>query len=148
MRRNLVILTVLLLSLVLGLAACGGAEEPTPTPIPPTNTSVPATATPLPAPTAPLGDMQNGEVIFSQTCQACHGVGGIGVQGLGKDMTVSQFIAEKDDPALLEFLKKGRDPGDPLNTTGVLMPPKGGNPSLDDQKLLDVIAFVRTLQKK
>ena len=146
MRRSLVLLTVVWLALVLVLAACGGDEEPTS--IPPTNTAVPATDTPLPAPTAPLGDVKNGEVIFSQTCQACHGVGGVGVKGLGKDMTVSQFIAERDDTAMLEFIKKGRDTSDPLNTTGVLMPPKGGNPSLDDQKLLDVIAFVRTLQKK
>lgn len=32
------------------------------------------------------------------------------------------------------------------NTTGVAMPPKCGNPSLTDQDLADVVAYLRTLQ--
>ena len=74
-------------------------------------------------------------------------VRGVGVQGLGKDMTTSTFIKDLDDAQLLEFIKKGRDASDPLNTTGVAMPPKGGNPALDDAKLMDIIAYIRTLNK-
>ena len=123
--------------------ACGGKGEPTAVPIPPTM---------APEPTAvvaevPAGDAKNGEILFNQTCIACHGPGGVGVQGLGKNMTTSTFIAGLDDTQLLEFVKKGRDTGDPLNTTGVAMPPKGGNPALDDTKLLDIIAYVRTIHK-
>ena len=82
-----------------------------------------------------------------ETCGACHGPEGKGVTGLGKDMTHSEFIAEKTDAELLEFIKVGRAPDDPLNTTGVLMPPKGGNPALTDQQLMDIIAYVRSIHE-
>ena len=136
------------------LAACGGSKEPTP--LPPTETPVPAAPAEVAAPTepaapaeaaAPAGDAKNGETLFNQTCIACHGPGGVGVQGLGKDMTTSTFIKDLDDAQLLEFIKKGRDASDPLNATGVAMPPKGGNPALDDAKLMDIIAYIRTLNK-
>ena len=57
--------------------------------------------------------------------QARHGPEGEGVSGLGKDMTASEFIAGKSDGELVEFIKVGRPPDDPLNTTGVAMLPKG-----------------------
>ena len=60
----------------------------------------------------------------------------------------SEFCKSLDDDGLLAFVKKGRDPGDPLNTTKILMPPKGGNPALSDDDLLDVISYVRSLQKQ
>jgi disulfide bond formation protein DsbB len=48
---------------------------------------------------------------------------------------------------LLAFVKTGRPPGDPANTTGVDMPPKGGNPTLTDQDLADIIAHIRTVEE-
>jgi len=81
------------------------------------------------------------------TCSACHGPEGKGVPGLGKDMTASEFITGKTDAELVDFIKVGRDPSDPLNTTGVAMPPKGGNPALSDDDLLNVVMFIRTLQQ-
>jgi mono/diheme cytochrome c family protein len=83
-----------------------------------------------------------------QTCSACHGPEGKGVENLGKDMTHSEFIAERTNQELLEFLHVGRAPDDPLNTTGVLMPPKGGNPAYTDEQLMDIIAYVRTLHEE
>jgi len=94
---------------------------------------------------ASTGDAEKGKETFTGTCAACHGQEGKGVKGLGKDMTVSAFIAGLSDPDLLAFIKKGRAPGEPLNTTGVLMPPKGGNPAMTDEQLLNVIAFIRTI---
>src|SRR3989304_1812762 len=44
------------------------------------------------------------------------------------------------DAELLAFLDLGRAAGDPLNTTGILMPRRGGNPALTDADLMDVIA--------
>jgi len=41
----------------------------------------------------------------------------------------------------------GRDPSDPLNTTGIGMPSKGGNPSLSDEDLQDVVSYIRSIQK-
>jgi disulfide bond formation protein DsbB len=47
---------------------------------------------------------------------------------------------------MVAFLKRGRDISDPLNTTKVPMPPKGGNPALNDKQLADLVVFLRGLQ--
>lgn len=90
----------------------------------------------------------HGTKVYAGTCAACHGKDAKGLTGLGKDLTISDFAKKLDDDGLLAFLKRGRDPGDPLNTTKVGMPPKGGNPALSDDDLLDVISYVRALQKQ
>ncbi len=162
MQKYLILLIGLLMTVAL-LAGCGG-NEPTATPVsatlapptlvPPTlaATSVAVTAKLVTTPTIPprptsQGDAAQGQTFFTISCSACHGPTAEGVKGLGKDMTTSQFIASKSDAELLAFIKQGRPVNDPLNTTGVLMPPKGGNPALTDEQLLDIIAYIRTLHK-
>ncbi|HEX9926533.1 MAG TPA: cytochrome c [Anaerolineae bacterium] len=93
------------------------------------------------------GDAAAGQQLFTATCAACHGPGGEGVQGLGKALTTSEFTASQSDDQLVDFIKAGRDPGDPLNTTGIGMPPKGGNPALSDDDLDDIVAFIRSIQE-
>jgi len=92
------------------------------------------------------GYIAHGTTLFASTCAACHGKDAKGLPALGKSLANNEFVRKLDDDALLAFVKKGRDPGDPANTTKVGMPPKGGNPALSDDDLLDVIAFLRTLQ--
>ena len=110
-----------------------------------------AAAAPAQAEQAPAqpskGDAVVGKQLFS-TCSACHGPAGEGITGLGKDMTTSQFIAGLTDDQLVSFIKVGRSTSDPLNTTGVDMPPKGGNPALSDDDLYNVVAFIRSIHKK
>jgi hypothetical protein len=57
-------------------------------------------------------------------------------------MTQSQLTATKTDQELVEFLKAGGEPDEPR-----VMLPKGGLPSLSDQNLADIVAYLRTLQK-
>ena len=38
------------------------------------------------------------------------------------------------------------NPDDPLNATGIATLPKGGNLALTDQQIMDIIAYVRTLE--
>jgi mono/diheme cytochrome c family protein len=97
---------------------------------------------------ASSGDPAAGQKLFTSTCSACHGPAGEGLPGLGKDMTTSEFIASNTDDELVDFIKVGRDPSDPLNTTGVAMPPKAGNPALSDEDLYNVVSYIRTIQKK
>ncbi len=92
------------------------------------------------------GNPVKGKDLFMQSCSACHGTNAKGLPKLGKDLTTSKFAIEKTDEQLLEYIKVGRTPADPLNTTGVAMPPKGGNPALTDQQIMDIIAYVRTLE--
>lgn len=89
---------------------------------------------------------EHGKQLFLQTCAACHGPDAKGLPNLGKDLTTSKFVREKTDQELLAFVKRGRPPTDSLNTTGIAMPPKGGNPALTDQDILDIISYIRTLQ--
>lgn len=85
---------------------------------------------------------------FLKTCAQCHGQDANGMPKLGKGLHDNQFVQARSDLEMVEFLKIGRRPTDPLNTTGVDMPPRGGNPALTDQDLLMIIKFVRSLQTK
>lgn len=99
------------------------------------------------APPIPPGDAGRGKTVYDGACAACHGPDATGLPGLGKDLTTSEFAAGKTDAELVAFIKAGRPTNDPLNTTGVEMPPKGGNAALTDQDLADVVAYIRTLEK-
>lgn len=131
-KRSTMIWVILIVLSTVALAACGGGDS---------GQSGGGSAS------TPVGDPENGEVLFNQTCIACHGEGGIGIEGLGKNMVTSTFIRDSSDEDLLAFVKVGRPVGDPDNTTGVDMPPKGGNPALSDDDLLDIIAYIRALQE-
>lgn len=93
------------------------------------------------------GDPAAGKNSFAQTCSACHGPTGEGLPNLGKNLVVSEFVTGKTDDQLVAFLKVGRPTSDPLNTTKIDMPPKGGNPALSDQDLANIVAFIRTIHK-
>lgn len=95
-----------------------------------------------------VGDPAKGKAHYETTCIACHGPEGVGVQGLGKGLATSEWVKAQSDADLILFLaEQGRPASDPLNTTGVDMPVKGGNPALKDQDLADIVAYIRTLQK-
>ena len=111
----------------LALAACGGSAAPSPTP-------------------TPFGDPAAGKAAYVSTCVSCHGADAKGIEGLGKDLTTSEFLRTKTNEEMLTFLLTGRPAADPANTTGVDMPPKGGNPALTETDLKNIIAYLRTLQ--
>lgn len=92
------------------------------------------------------GYIASGNKIFHSVCVACHGPGGVGITGNGKPLVNNPFVQSLSDDDLLAFVKQGRSPSDPKNTTGIQMPPKGGNPAMSDDDILDVISYVRTLQ--
>lgn len=93
------------------------------------------------------GNPARGFTYFKQVCSACHGLDGKGLPKLGKDLTTSQFVSEKSDAELMKFIETGRLASDPLNTTGVAMPPKGGNPAFGDQQIMDIVAYVRQIHQ-
>jgi mono/diheme cytochrome c family protein len=146
MFKRVILFAVIVLS-VLALAACGGGDEK-PEEAAPAEQAQPAAEQPAAAPAALVGDAANGGKIFATACVACHGPEGKGVQGLGKDLTISEWVAQQSDEQLSEFIHKGRDATDPLNTTGVAMPPKGGNVAMTDQEVADIVAFVRSIHQQ
>lgn len=109
----------------------------------------PATEQASAAPAAPAApSAANGQQLFATTCGGCHGLQGQGVPHLGKDLQDSQFVAGLDDAKLAVFITEGRSATDPLNTTHVAMPPKGGNPALSAENIADLVAYIRQLQKE
>ncbi len=111
--------------------------------------SYPAMAVaPAASPRAFVADAGRGRTLYLETCAACHGASAMGLPKLGLPLATSRFVAAQGDDALLAFLKAGRGPSDPVNTTGVAMPPRGGNPTLTDEKLRDIMAYLRELQKR
>lgn len=132
---------IALIITMLLLAACGGSGSTE------TTGNTGANQAEEEAAAVSLGDAVAGKEQYDMLCIACHGPGGEGIEGLGKPFTTSTFLKETSDEKMVEFIKVGRPSGDPLNTTGVDMPPKGGNPALTDDQILDIIAYVRTLQE-
>jgi disulfide bond formation protein DsbB len=94
---------------------------------------------------AGAGDVGAGEEVYSGTCATCHGDDGEGIDGLGLPIVGSEFVAATSEPDLADFIAAGRSVSDPDNTTGVDMPPKGGNPSLTEQDLADVAAYTKSI---
>jgi len=88
-----------------------------------------------------------GETLYGQTCFACHGADGKGLPNLGKDLTTSEFVKSSSDAELLANVKEGRTVDDPLNTTGIAMPPKGGFSFLTDDDINSIIAFIRSIEE-
>jgi len=91
-------------------------------------------------------NVESGRQLFNASCIACHGVRGQGIPNLGANLQESKFIAQTPDAPLVSFLKTGRMPGDSRTVLNLTMPPKGGNPSLDDTALHDIVAYLRVLQ--
>lgn len=101
------------------------------------------------APPPPQADVNLADVkghdIFVASCSACHGPNGEGMEGLGKPFTTSEFVAKSTDKELMTMIKMGRPIWDAANTTGIDMPPKGGNPALTDDELADIITYIRSI---
>ena len=93
----------------------------------------------------PTGKATDGESVFMGTCIKCHGKDATGIEGSGTNLTISEFVRDHADAELVDYIKTGRPMNDPLNTTGIAMPPYGANPMLTDQDLADVVAYLRTV---
>lgn len=124
---------VLVAVLTLALAACGGGSSDT-------------TSSGGGGESTGAGDAVKGAAVYQGTCAACHGDDLAGVDGLGKPLAPSAYVVDHTEAELAAFIAVGRPTSDPENTQGVDMPPKGGNPSLSDQDLLDVSAYLKAQQ--
>ncbi len=87
------------------------------------------------------GSAQAGKAVFEKSCKTCHGADGRGNPAIAKMMKVtmrgldSKEVQSKGDAELRKDIVEG---------TGRMKPVKG----LSDNKLADVVAFVRSLAKK
>ena len=99
-------------------------------------------------PGTPLaGDAANGKTKFAASCASCHGIGAKGITMLGKSLVGTAFIQNISDADLVAFIRKGRLADDPANTTRIEMPARGGDSTLTEQDLVDIVVYLRGLQK-
>ena len=127
-------IAVLMAFVALALAACGGGASDSA-----------SDSGGNEGPTGP-GDPVKGAAVYQSTCAACHGPDLQGIDGLGKQLAPSAWVAERSEEEITEFLIVGRAADDPENTQGVAMPARGGNPSLTDQDLRNVSAYLLAQQ--
>ena len=81
-----------------------------------------------------------GQLIYSQTCIACHGANGKGTIPGVADLTDREGALAKADEELLKSISEGfQSPGSML-----AMPPKGGNPTLTEEDEKAVLGYLRT----
>ncbi|WP_372896390.1 cytochrome c [Stieleria sp.] len=92
------------------------------------------------------GDAEEGQKIFSTTCITCHGPTGGGIANLAPPLRGSEFIAAADDAAVAGVIRLGRPATDPNNKSKKVMPARGGNPFLGDDKIVHLVAFIRSVQ--
>jgi mono/diheme cytochrome c family protein len=96
----------------------------------------------------PEGNADEGGKIFSTSCVTCHGPTGGGLPNLAPSLRGSTFVASADDAAVANVIRMGRAVGTPNNKSGKVMPARGGNPFLGDDKIVHLVAFVRAIQKE
>ena len=90
-------------------------------------------------------EVDDGRQLYLGSCAACHGTGGQGMPNQGPDLRSSALVAGSTDGELLAFLAAGRPAGDPQNKSGLPMPPRGGNPSLSNRHLGQIVKYLRTV---
>ena len=96
---------------------------------------------------SPYADIDTGKKNFMMVCSACHGKDAMGLPNLGKQLVNNEYLKSISDAEFYELLFSGRGPEHPLNTTGVAMPPKGGNPAFGEKDLHSIMLYVRSLSK-
>ncbi|WP_442508524.1 c-type cytochrome [Novipirellula sp. SH528] len=92
------------------------------------------------------GNAEEGQKIFSTTCITCHGPTGGGLPNLAPSLRDSEFIAAADAAAVAGVIRLGRAATDPNNKSKKVMPARGGNPFLGDDKIVHLVAFIRSVQ--
>lgn len=138
---------VLVLWAVIALPAGNRTSTPTSTALPPPTVVAVIPTVVTVANVAPAYDAAlviEGEGIFQSSCATCHSYDARGIPGLGKNLIESEFVHGLSDSELLTMIITGRDSSHPLNTSGIPMPARGGNPSLTDAQLSAVIVYLRS----
>ena len=81
-----------------------------------------------------------GQAIYAAHCSACHGNDGKGAMPGIPDFTLKGGVLSQSDTVLLQRIENGyQSPGSPM-----AMPPKGGDASLTDAQIKQVLAYLHS----
>ena len=92
------------------------------------------------------GDSEHGKLVWDSTCRSCHGAEGEGVPGKGTVLNTSSYVRHHNDKELVHFVMKGRPASSKESVLQLDMPAMGGNPMLKEADIVDVVAYLRTLE--
>lgn len=82
-----------------------------------------------------------GQEIYEGNCIACHGADGKGRVPGAPDFTTRNGVFSKPDGLLIRHITEGfQSPGSPM-----AMPAKGGNPSLTETDIRNVLVYLRRM---
>lgn len=84
-----------------------------------------------------------GQQLYQVNCAGCHAMDGLGMIGLGKNLVDSEFVDGLNADGFVTFVVAGRQPFDEANSSGILMPARGGNPGLTDENIHTIYTFLR-----
>lgn len=84
-------------------------------------------------------DAKKGEQLYNTTCIACHGTDGkSAIPGVPNFRTSDSRLAVTEHLTLIKHIKEGyQSPGSMM-----AMPAKGGNPSLSDEDIADILEYM------
>lgn len=85
----------------------------------------------------------DGKAIYLKTCYVCHGDDGSGNMPGVSDLSKNTRLFIEPEITLIARIKNGI-PG----SSGVSMPPKGGNPDLSDEQLKSVLHYIKQMVKQ
>ena len=127
-----------------GTAVVAGAEEPAPAPLAPETVAqadaapaaAPAATPPSQTPAAPTASADLGKQVYSGLCFSCHGTGLPGIPQFGDKTAWAPRVAKGID-VLHEHALKGF-----TGESGMMMPPKGGNPALSDDQVKAAVDYI------
>jgi mono/diheme cytochrome c family protein len=92
------------------------------------------------------GDTDRGKRLFQEDCAGCHGSGASGEPGQGPDLVTEAFVKDGTPAEIMDFIRKGEpEDTDPEFPDG--MPPLGGNESLTAQDLMDIVAWLKSINR-
>ncbi|WP_354696172.1 c-type cytochrome [Elongatibacter sediminis] len=85
------------------------------------------------------GTARSGEEVYGRVCVACHGADGKGTVPGAPDFTDADGPMAQSDAILLEHIRDGfKSPKSPM-----AMPPRGGDPNLNQGEMEAVLEFMR-----
>ena len=86
-------------------------------------------------------EMTAGKSLYENNCAVCHGPEGEGAMPGVRSMTANTGWTKKSDQELVEMIINGvESPDGPIS-----MPPKGGNPSLNEKQIHSMVNYLRRL---
>ena len=88
------------------------------------------------------GDPARGAQAFSGMCAECHGLEAEGIAQMGMDLRSNTFIRGASIPEIIQFVRNGHAPTARFPEG---MPEDGGDSSLTGQQLVDIAAWLKSL---